>query len=154
MIDTAFDEHDRITQTPSGVRLMAVNPDGIEVNVTEGVMALYDLVIGSMDWGSGFLTVEEALPVAEIAELCGFAEWEAAQAYVREQQHNAEQDRFLRNRTTVPPLREEWVTREDGSKELVTLHGDDHDHVWSSVGKCMWPRCTARGADVPLDVQP
>ena len=40
--------------------------DGTETDITEGVQALYDLVISSMDWGSGFWTYEDALPVAQV----------------------------------------------------------------------------------------
>lgn len=42
---------------------------GTETDVTTDVGCLYDLVIGSMDWGSGFLTVEDAEPVVRIARL-------------------------------------------------------------------------------------
>jgi hypothetical protein len=69
--------------TPHDVSLIARLPTGEEVDVTEGVQALYDLVINSMDWGSGFLSYEEALPVAKLAELCGFKDIEEAQRYLR-----------------------------------------------------------------------
>jgi hypothetical protein len=72
-------------RTPSGVEIVARGGDGSEANVTEAVQALYDIVIGSMDWGSGFLTVEDALPIAELAERCGFKEAEEAHRYLYRQ---------------------------------------------------------------------
>jgi hypothetical protein len=111
--------------TPSGVRVIAHMPDGTEVNVTEGVQVLYDTVIASMDWGSGFLTVEDALPIVQIAKACGFAGWEEAQRYVNAQAHSEEQARFLRERS---------IPKYDAMRQ-------PHDHIYSSVGKCMWPGC-------------
>lgn len=109
--------------TPSGVVIVARTPSG-DVNITEGVMCLYDLVIQSMDWGSGFLSVEEAIPVVHVARTCGFANWEEAQRYVDAQAHSEEQQRFLRERNLSP-----WSS-------------GPHEHLFSSVGRCMWPRCT------------
>jgi hypothetical protein len=43
-----------------------------DVDVTEGVRTLYDLVISSMDWGSGFLSVEDVAGVIRVAQACGF----------------------------------------------------------------------------------
>lgn len=53
-----------------------------KVDITEGVQALYDLVTSSMDWGSGFLTVEDALPVVHVARTCGFEGIAEAERYV------------------------------------------------------------------------
>lgn len=114
--------------TPSGVRVVAHLPDGSEINVTEGVQVLYDTVIGSMDWGSGFLSAEDAQPIVQVARTCGFTGWEAAQRYVTEQQHSDEQLRFL-NERHVAGLPSAWNI--------------PHDHVYSTAGKCMWPRCEA-----------
>lgn len=69
-------------RTPSGVTILAQLPDGSTVNVTEGVQTLYDHVISSMDWGSGFLTKEDAIPIAEIARVCGFESSEEAERYI------------------------------------------------------------------------
>lgn len=63
-------------------RIYVRNEDGMEVEITEGVQAMYDIVIGSMDWGSKFLTVEDALPIAALAKACDFKEWEEAERYV------------------------------------------------------------------------
>jgi hypothetical protein len=54
------------------VRVIARHSDGTETDVTEGVQALYDHCVASMDWGSGFLSVEEATGIILIAQKCGF----------------------------------------------------------------------------------
>jgi hypothetical protein len=64
-------------------------PDDL-IDITEGVRALYDLVINSMDWSSGFLTVEDAAPVATLAKLFGFEHWEEVQEYVDNRAHEEE----------------------------------------------------------------
>lgn len=70
--------------TPAGVTVVARAKDGTETDVTEAVQALYDHMTGSLDWGSDFYTVEDVVPVAELAELCGFVGMEKAQRYLRE----------------------------------------------------------------------
>lgn len=72
------------------VRVLARGADGAETDITEGVQALYDLVIGSTEWGSGFWTAEDARPVALLARACGFGRAEEAERYLREQ------ERYLR----------------------------------------------------------
>jgi hypothetical protein len=56
----------------SDTRVYARQADGTETDVTEGVQVLYDHMVSSMDWGSGFLTVEDAKGIIEIAQACGF----------------------------------------------------------------------------------
>jgi hypothetical protein len=53
-------------------RIVAVTEDGVEHDVTQDVAALYDLVVGSMDFGSGFITVDDAEPLARMADLAGY----------------------------------------------------------------------------------
>ena len=59
-------------KTPNGSIIIARSPDGTETNVTEAVSSAYDLVANSLDWGSGFLCLEEVGPLAELATICGF----------------------------------------------------------------------------------
>ena len=54
------------------VRVIARHSRGTETDVTEGVQALYDHMVQSMDWGSGFLSIEDAKGVIEVAQACGF----------------------------------------------------------------------------------
>lgn len=82
-----------MSPTPAGVTITATKPDGTTEDITEGVQALYDLVIGSMDWGSSFLSVEDAEPVAALAQFCGFKGWEEAPQYL-ESERKAEQQRL------------------------------------------------------------
>lgn len=84
--------------TPNGAVLLAVlHPDAEPVDVTEGVQALYDAVIGSLDWGSGFLSIEDVIPIARLARACGF-DYQAPVEYLREELKcgpNAEAEAFL-----------------------------------------------------------
>jgi hypothetical protein len=122
----------------SDVRAFARNPDGSETDITEGVQALYDLVINSMDWGSGFLTAEDARPVALLARTMGFEQAEEAERYLRDQEHSEQQSKFLRER--------------GGYAAMVTRVGAPlpHDHVFSTAGRCMWPQCRELGEMDPL----
>lgn len=67
-------------------RAYARDADGTETDITEGVQALYDLVISSMDWGSGFWTAEDARPVAILARRMRFERAEEAERYLRERE--------------------------------------------------------------------
>lgn len=72
-----------VTTTPNGVIIMAHNPPRPGVNVTEAVSAIYDMVIQSLDWGSGFFTSEDAVPMAELGRICGFEMVEEAERYLK-----------------------------------------------------------------------
>lgn len=71
--------------TPSGTKVYAIAPNGKMTDVTVGVQSLYDLLIQSMDWGSGFLSAEDARPIAELARTCGFEGLEEAERYLHDQ---------------------------------------------------------------------
>ncbi len=64
------------------MKIVAKGEDGIETDITEGVQALYDHLIGTLDWGSGFISLEDALPIAHLTKACGFERWEEAEKYV------------------------------------------------------------------------
>lgn len=76
-------------QTPAGTVVKAQAPDGVEHDVTTAVQALYDLAVGSLDFGSGFWSVEETEPVAALAKLCGFGDidWYVNDRRKREEHH-------------------------------------------------------------------
>jgi hypothetical protein len=109
------------------VRAFSRAPDGTETDITEGVQALYDLVISSMDFRSGFWTAEDAVPVAQLARLLGFEQREQIERYLAEQLHSEEQAAF-------------WQAH-PGTRAMQT---PPHDHVFSSAGRCMWGSCKAR----------
>lgn len=60
--------------TPNGASIYVHHPDGELVEITEGVQVLYDLVTASMDWGSGFLSIEDVAPMLKVSDACGFGE--------------------------------------------------------------------------------
>jgi hypothetical protein len=131
-----------------GVRIFVRQPNGTETDITEGVQALYDLVIGSMDWGSGFLTAEDARPVALLARACGFENAEAAERYLREQEHSDQQQQFIRNHQAA--------IKSAGPGRTVLWHGPGgrplpHGHVFSTAGRCMWPGCGELGEMDPME---
>ncbi len=111
------------------MRAFARDDDGNETDITEGVQALYDLVICSMDWGSGRLSYEDAVPVAQIGRLMGFDRIDEAEQYVAEQKHSDEQNEFWRAHKETQGWRWGEVP---------------HNHVYSSAGKCMWGGCNAK----------
>ena len=113
--------------------------DGTETDVTEGVQVLYDTVIASMDWGSGFLTVEDAEPIVAVAKACQFNGWEAAQEYVDAQRASPEQVELQhrRNLDLQRRFRREWNLIGTNLSGMPA-----HEHVFSvSTGKCMWSGC-------------
>lgn len=117
----------------SGVRAFARQPDGTETDITEGVQALYDLVVSSMDFRSGFWTAEDARPVALLARVLGFGNRDEIGRYLRKQEHGEQRNRF--------------VNEHRGPAAMTTRTGEPlpHDHVFSTAGRCMWPRCEALG---------
>lgn len=112
-------------------KIVHVADDGTETDVTAGVQALYDLVISSMDFRSGFWSYEDAVPVGEMARLCDFEKREEIEKYVRQELHEKETA--------------EW-RRDEGLRNKAVLFGYrvPHDHVWSSADRCMWPGCHAK----------
>jgi hypothetical protein len=119
----------------SDVRAFARQPDGTETDITEGMQALYDLVLNSMDWGSGFLTAEDARPVALLARTLGFEQAEEAERYLRDQEHSKQQQEFLSARLEA---------RQHINGRV------PHDHVFSTAGRCMWSGCRELGEMDPL----
>lgn len=117
------------------MRVMVHLDDGSEVDVTDGVQALYDIVIQSMDWGSGFLSVEDALPVLHVAKTCGFEDWQAAQVYVNSPIQNREEAEW-RERENFP-VSGPWG-------HLSLEHRARGVHEFSSVGECLFPTCDVR----------
>jgi hypothetical protein len=111
---------------------ICVRDSETETDITEGVQALYDLVIGSMDFRSGFWTAEDAAPVAKLARACGFERAAEAERYLNEQLHSEAQQAFIR-------------TRQGPWRHLSGI-ALPHDHVFSPAGKCVWPGCGAKGA--------
>lgn len=116
--------------TPDRPRAIARAADGTEADITEGVRALYDLAVSSMDFRSGFWTAEDARPVALLARQLGFPERQEIERYLREQEHWDETVRWQRSHD-LPGMRQ---ARRFGV-------APPHDHVFSASGFCMWPCC-------------
>jgi hypothetical protein len=128
-------------------------PDGTTVDITEGVQALYDLVISSMDWGSGFWTAEDAEPVVHVARTCGFNGCEEAERYVQarldhDRRVNEMAEETRRNRERIEENRAVMAKRAgfELAKYDFLFTGDvtnDHAHAFEPDGiRCLWPGCT------------
>lgn len=61
-----------------------VQKDGTDYDVTEAVKTMYDLLHSSMDWGSGFLSIEDVTEVTRLAQLCGFVNLDGADEQLME----------------------------------------------------------------------
>lgn len=59
-----------------GNKIVAIQEDGSQKDITEGVQICYDLLRQSLDWGSGFLDVDEVDAVIRLAHDSGFADFE------------------------------------------------------------------------------
>ena len=57
------------------VRVIARRADGSEVDVTQSVKLVYDLLGSSMDYGSGFLSIEDVVETERLAAACGFTSY-------------------------------------------------------------------------------
>lgn len=95
--------------------VVARQPDGTEVDITEGVQALYDLVTSSMDWGSGFWTVEDALPVEHIARTCGFPGISEVEAYIDGRRRDEDQRATERDRREALYQAQQTAMREQAA---------------------------------------
>ena len=58
------------------MRITVTHDDGTEFDITEGVQVAYDCTTSSMDWGSGFLDVEEVDAMVRLAQACRFSDFE------------------------------------------------------------------------------
>ena len=103
--------------------------DGSERDITEHFRLLYDLVVGSMDWGSGFLDLKESLQVLQIGAVTGWtnAAEIASVAKLDGEYPEAEPVRvpyYLKNPPVPRELndawREEWAQYNTRQKEWVT----------------------------------
>jgi hypothetical protein len=114
------------------MKIMVYTDDCQAVNVTEAVKVLYDLAINSMDFGSGMWSAEDAVPVAELAKICGFEQREEVQKYI---------DKRLAWQDTYTFLLEHPEAGRPGYR--AGHRTVPHDHVYTRAGECMWRFCYA-----------
>lgn len=96
------------------------HPDGRELDITEGVQALYDHMTSSLDWSSGFYAVEDVLPVQQLAHAVGFEASDEVDAYV---ERHREIERAYAERQAIDEARrakeEAWLSE---ILEVTTAH--------------------------------
>lgn len=54
------------------MKITLTEANGAEHDITESVAFMYDAIIQSLDWGSGFLDLEEQLHIASVGVLAGY----------------------------------------------------------------------------------
>lgn len=62
---------DEAPRPDPGFRVWVERPDSRGVDVTFAVMDAFDVAVNSLDFGSGFLSTEEALHLRELAKAIG-----------------------------------------------------------------------------------
>lgn len=91
---------DNQRQDADDVRILARRSDGPEIDVTTEVRLVYDLLNESMDYGSGFLSIEDVTEITRLALAAGFASNEEADQQLRA---------YVRTLTSRCPTCREWV---------------------------------------------
>lgn len=64
------------------MKIFARADNGVETEVTEGVQALYDQYMSTMDIGSGLITIEEAEGIHVLAQACQFQQIAEIEKYI------------------------------------------------------------------------
>lgn len=59
-------------------RVVVIGEDGVQTDVTEAVQVIWDALHNSMDWGSGFLSIEEVDSLSQLAYVTGMQTLEDA----------------------------------------------------------------------------
>lgn len=54
------------------MKITLTEDNGTEHDITDSIPFMYDAIIQSMDWGSGFLDLEEQLHIASVGILAGY----------------------------------------------------------------------------------
>ena len=100
-------------------------PDGQQVtDITRELRVMYDLVVTSMDFGSGFLDAEDMETLWHIAELCDFDFPEKEIAYAYEA---ADGSTMYRPAKTAAQLRAEYGGRDEYIVNEEVLEGNPVD---------------------------
>jgi hypothetical protein len=103
--------------------------DGGEIDITEGVQALYDFVSSACgDSGSNFLSVEEAKPILVLAEACGFTDAGELREQMESQVHSYESSEFMN--TQMPKGHVHFFGAWQGMKDGKPISRT-----------CQWPKC-------------
>jgi len=108
---------------------------------------LYDLVISSMNFGSGFWGYEELKPVAELAKRCEFENAQIVLDELEAQKPYWETAHFLEK---YPEARQERFESWPEDKKFLPGEGQVvHEHIFNSAGRCIWPQCNETGEPDP-----
>lgn len=53
-------------------KITLTESNGVEHDITDSIAFMYDAIVQSLDWGSGFLDLEEELHIASVGVLAGY----------------------------------------------------------------------------------
>ncbi len=118
-----------------GNKIVAIQGDGSQKDITEGVQICYDLLRQSLDWGSGFLDVDEVDAVIRLAHDSGFADFEELIKSVWAERRKS---RLPEPRTPRPitPGYEEWEKRQQRlADEAVAAFAAERDTFLAEITK-------------------
>lgn len=54
------------------MKIILTEDNGVEHDITDSIPFMYDAIIQSLDWGSGFLDLEDKLHIAYVGALAGY----------------------------------------------------------------------------------
>lgn len=54
------------------MKITLTEDNGVEHDITDSIPFMYDAIIQSLDWGSGFLDLEDQLHIAYVGALAGY----------------------------------------------------------------------------------
>lgn len=135
-------------------------------DITTCVQTLYTAIIDNDEWDFRHLSDAEMLIIGGLAKACEFEGWERVQDRVNTIRHQLERDEFL---ASLNPGRRHYfgenndydicgfpscrIKRESEQarvdKELYDRYRGaiPHEHVWSSISRCLWPLCEEKESD-------
>lgn len=97
------------------MKVYAQSEGGEPVDITEGVRVMYDAVLGSMDWQSGFLDLEELEALGQVADACGFDQ--IGEIYQRIQAEKTAQEAQAKFLAEHPPRPRTHITEEERERQ-------------------------------------
>ncbi len=107
------------------------DPDGfaVETDITEGVQVAYDTAHESLNWGSGFLDLDEMEAITKLGEACRFPDFADAVTQVQAQREHQERQQAIVDRREQERRREVAAAQETWQDLLPELTSSDWETV-------------------------
>lgn len=91
------------------MKITTTHDDGTTTDITVGVQVAYDIAYHSLDWGSGFLDLEEMDAIARMGEACRFPSFEDALEFVRSTRERQDREQKLKEQRRQRKATTEWL---------------------------------------------